>query len=356
MPETTLPHSYSISSLMNQSNNYRNNSHTSLNPSLKHLSESLTNLHLNHRNNNITNGIANNCYTASSNALNNNYLNTTNFNNTVNNNSPSLSHATSMSALNHLKRDDTSLTLPSIASKLATSVSSSISSNSHNSSYLTTTSAFTSKSTPVTTSTTSTSSVSSQTSTNTTTIISSNQSTPNKITSVVRPVINDTNRAIVTAHPVAPQIKPDANKYHSTLTSLEHNHSKPNVTIQVNPTLVTNTNSSDSSFIIPETRNHPAGLDFNDFLPKHIQQYGFDQQPFMSEIEAITSIIKGHKAAKTGLDYRRKQVQIVLAMWATKESKTALEYAVNLDEKSIIIDILNVMILKPYALHFLFSV
>ncbi|KPM04777.1 Katanin p80 WD40-containing subunit B1-like protein [Sarcoptes scabiei] len=101
--------------------------------------------------------------------------------------------------------------------------------------------------------------------------------------------------------------------------------------------------------IIPEIRDHPAGLDFNDFLPKHIQQYGIDSQPFISEIETINAIIKGHKATKTGLDYRRKQVQIVMAMWATKDSKTALEYAINLDEKSIIIDILNVMILKPYV-------
>ncbi|OTF75886.1 Katanin p80 WD40-containing subunit B1-like protein [Euroglyphus maynei] len=108
------------------------------------------------------------------------------------------------------------------------------------------------------------------------------------------------------------------------------------------------TTTNDSNMIIPETRDHPAGLDFNDFLPKHIQQYGCDQQPFISEIETINTIMKGHKAAKAGLDYRRKQVQIVLAMWATKDSKTALEYAINLDEKSIIIDILNVMIWKPY--------
>ena len=63
-------------------------------------------------------------------------------------------------------------------------------------------------------------------------------------------------------------------------------------------------------------------------------------------MEAITSIVKGHKAAKAGLDYRRRQVQIVLAMWATKDSKTALEYVVNLEEKAVVIDILNVMILK----------
>ncbi len=76
-------------------------------------------------------------------------------------------------------------------------------------------------------------------------------------------------------------------------------------------------------------------------------QYGYDAQPPLTELEALAAIGgKGHRAAKASLDYRRRQVAIVLAMWATKDARTALEYAVNLDEKSVVIDILNVMVLK----------
>ncbi|UXI19326.1 Homeobox protein araucan [Sarcoptes scabiei] len=177
----------------------------------------------------------------------------------------------------------------------------------------------------------------------------------NKITSVVRPVVNDSDRPSITTYPViSNQAKSIPNIDHSIASISNQNAAKfvgplsdhQHVSHSHHHSVDAH-NTDTSTMIIPEIRDHPAGLDFNDFLPKHIQQYGIDSQPFISEIETINAIIKGHKATKTGLDYRRKQVQIVMAMWATKDSKTALEYAINLDEKSIIIDILNVMILKP---------
>lgn len=155
---------------------------------------------------------------------------------------------------------------------------------------------------------------------------------------VVRPLMSRTATAKATA---------TATNYNNHHHHQPHQHLKALDNIKVSSLGGGHGDQHGATSIIPDTRNHPAGLDFNDFLPKHIQQYGYDATPFLTEIEAIDIITKGHKATVAGLDYRRKQVQIVLAMWATKQPGIALEYAVNLDEKSIIIDILNVMNFKP---------
>ena len=293
--------------MLNKSNGLISSSHqshsSSLSNPIKHLSESLTNLHLNQKNNNLNL----NSY-ASRNLLNNNHLSSEATCNLLNNNnSHNLSHATSLSALNHLKTDYTTPTLPSLNFKSQYqpyNSSNSISGLSPNS----------------------TAGINSAKIVNMPTT---------KITSVVRPVMNDSGRPITqTVHPSK------LSSIRGSVTNLD------NLIKTVPPNERSISVNNETTFIIPETRDHSADLDFNDFLPKHIQQFGYDHQP-LSEMDVISSVIKGHKAAKAGLDYRRKQVQIVLAMWATKDSRTALEYAVNLDEKAIIIDILNVMILKP---------
>lgn len=347
---SNMTHSYSVTSIAHQQpNGYSGRSHRTLSPSIKQLSESLNNLHLNHRNNNVNNGY-------SSNILNNNHLSSsTTYSNVLNNNS--LSHATSMTALNHRSTSDKSdgLTLPTITSKQSTA-------HVHTSPAV----AFKSTTVPPLSSVAPTPSIVTSSTTSTTTTISSQhphhpQPAPSKITSVVRPVINDTNRTTLSAQSVMPQVTFGTSNYCSTTAACRHETPGSKSVNPISPTnhsdvsSAASTATTASAFIIPETRDQPAGLDFNDFLPKHIQQYGYDQQPLMSEMEAIVSVIKGHKAAKAGLDYRRKQVQIVLAMWATKDSKTALEYAVNLDEKSVLIDILNVMILKQLVTPTLFS-
>lgn len=103
--------------------------------------------------------------------------------------------------------------------------------------------------------------------------------------------------------------------------------------------------------MIPETRDHPAGLDIDDFLPKHLQdtvRLGYPHpQPEISESEAMTSIMKGHKSLVTALSHRKKNVQIVLALWCQKDAVKGIEQAVHFEDQSIIVDILNVINLKP---------
>jgi len=110
------------------------------------------------------------------------------------------------------------------------------------------------------------------------------------------------------------------------------------------------TSSDEKIDLIPESRDRPAGLDFDDFLPKHLQdtvRLGYHPQPEISETEAMTSIMKGHKSLVTALSHRKKNVQIVLALWSAKDPVKALEQAIHFDDQSIIVDILNVINLKP---------
>uniref|UniRef100_T1KZE2 Katanin p80 subunit C-terminal domain-containing protein n=2 Tax=Tetranychus urticae TaxID=32264 RepID=T1KZE2_TETUR len=69
----------------------------------------------------------------------------------------------------------------------------------------------------------------------------------------------------------------------------------------------------------------------------------------MSESEAMQAIIRGHKSVLTALAHRRKNLQIILAMWSTKDARSALEQAINMEDQSVIVDILNVITLKPVS-------
>ncbi|RWS24822.1 katanin p80 WD40 repeat-containing subunit B1-like protein [Leptotrombidium deliense] len=102
--------------------------------------------------------------------------------------------------------------------------------------------------------------------------------------------------------------------------------------------------------LIPETRERPAGFDVDEFLPKHLQatvKLGFHPKPEMSECDAMQAIIRGHMSVVTALSHRKKNLQIVLAMWSVKDSRNALEQAVHMEDQSVIVDILNVITLKP---------
>jgi len=147
------------------------------------------------------------------------------------------------------------------------------------------------------------------------------------------------------------------------LSSVNDNHSasfnaattKPSAAATVfselkSPKEKSSSNSESPIEVIPEARDHPTGLDLDDFLPKHLQdtiRLGYHPQPEMSESEAMQSILRGHKTVVTALSHRRKNLQIVLAMWNTKDPRSALEHSINIEDQSVIVDILNIITLKP---------
>lgn len=177
-----------------------------------------------------------------------------------------------------------------------------------------------------------------------------------EIVSVVKPVVKDTK---VSPHPVPPPatILNDSVSKASHVRASEKvkTPNKPIAVVvfpeqQAKPKLDSPVNKEAQIELIPETRDRPAGLDLDDFLPKHLQdtiRLGYQPQPEMSEAEAMQAILRGHKSVITALSHRRKNLQIVLAMWNTKDARNALEQAINMEDQSVMVDILNVITLKP---------
>lgn len=101
---------------------------------------------------------------------------------------------------------------------------------------------------------------------------------------------------------------------------------------------------------VPDQRDRPVGLDLEDFLPRHLQdslKFGIQSQPEMSEAEAMSSIFRGHESMTTVLAHRRKNLQIILAVWSSKGVKAALESVIHMHDSAVLVDILNIVTLRP---------
>ncbi|XP_076333186.1 katanin p80 WD40 repeat-containing subunit B1-like isoform X3 [Tachypleus tridentatus] len=123
---------------------------------------------------------------------------------------------------------------------------------------------------------------------------------------------------------------------------------------------ITNYHQSDSRVVlasssnivefVPDQRDRPVGLELEEFLPRHLQNMLSARGQVhaeMSEAEAMSSIIRGHQSMMTVLQHRCKNLHIVFAQWSTKDAKTALDTAVSMNDTSVIVDILNVITLRP---------
>ncbi|XP_075733949.1 katanin p80 isoform X3 [Rhipicephalus microplus] len=100
---------------------------------------------------------------------------------------------------------------------------------------------------------------------------------------------------------------------------------------------------------VPSQRDTPAGLDLDEFLPPHLQaslHQGSAGIPEMSEAEALRTIAEQHKTLLAVLHHRQRNIKIVLAQWS-KDPKVALETAINMNDQSTLVDILNIVVLRP---------
>ncbi|KAL1434207.1 hypothetical protein MTO96_011849 [Rhipicephalus appendiculatus] len=100
---------------------------------------------------------------------------------------------------------------------------------------------------------------------------------------------------------------------------------------------------------VPSQRDTPAGLDLDEFLPPHLQaslHLGSAGIPEMSEAEALRTIAEQHKTLLAVLHHRLRNIKIVLAQWS-KDPKVALETAINMNDQSTLVDILNIVVLRP---------
>uniref|UniRef100_A0A8C2GPB8 Katanin p80 WD40 repeat-containing subunit B1 n=1 Tax=Cyprinus carpio TaxID=7962 RepID=A0A8C2GPB8_CYPCA len=102
--------------------------------------------------------------------------------------------------------------------------------------------------------------------------------------------------------------------------------------------VVTTTKPKPSTGIILSTRNEPVGLIAGDFL---------SVTGVMGDDEALAQIRKGHDTMCVMLTSRYKNLDTVRFVWASGDVKTSLDSAVSMNDLSIVVDILNIINLKP---------
>uniref|UniRef100_A0A146LI69 Katanin p80 WD40 repeat-containing subunit B1 n=1 Tax=Lygus hesperus TaxID=30085 RepID=A0A146LI69_LYGHE len=101
---------------------------------------------------------------------------------------------------------------------------------------------------------------------------------------------------------------------------------------------------------IPMSAPHPAGLNFEDFLPKsYKQRLSYTQGlPHKSEAEVFTTIFGSHDHIMSILDDRVRRLHQIHTLWQTKDLKAAVETAVNLDDNNgVVVDFLSAITPRP---------
>ncbi|BFZ13005.1 hypothetical protein BsWGS_16044 [Bradybaena similaris] len=84
-----------------------------------------------------------------------------------------------------------------------------------------------------------------------------------------------------------------------------------------------------------------ASIQAEDFLPKH---KAVDE---LSEKDVVDVLGTGHTTMITVLEQRTRNLQLVLTMWRTGSTKTALDSAISLKDPAVMVDILNIINTKP---------
>ncbi|KAI7814775.1 katanin p80 WD40 repeat-containing subunit B1, partial [Triplophysa rosa] len=107
--------------------------------------------------------------------------------------------------------------------------------------------------------------------------------------------------------------------------------------------VVTITKPKPGPGIILSTRNEPIGLNAGDFL-SHARN---SKASVMGDEEALAQIRKGHDTMCVMLTSRYKNLDTVRSVWASGDVKISLDSAVSMNDLSIVVDILNIINLKP---------
>ncbi|XP_033626251.1 katanin p80 WD40 repeat-containing subunit B1-like [Asterias rubens] len=101
--------------------------------------------------------------------------------------------------------------------------------------------------------------------------------------------------------------------------------------------------------IVPSDRKAPAELDMNAFLPQNMRGAGGDmkiKEQQQTEGEALESLMRGHDSMCAVLTSRNRNLDVVKAIWTAGDVRTAVESAVNMRDQAIIVDLINIMLMK----------
>uniref|UniRef100_A0A4W5KWP1 Katanin p80 WD40 repeat-containing subunit B1 n=1 Tax=Hucho hucho TaxID=62062 RepID=A0A4W5KWP1_9TELE len=109
------------------------------------------------------------------------------------------------------------------------------------------------------------------------------------------------------------------------------------------PPVVAMTKAKPQPSVILSSRNEPIGLNVGDFLPPARN----NRPSVLGDDEALAQIRKGHDTMCVMLTSRHKNLDTIRAVWGSGDVKTSLDSAVSMKDLSIVVDILNIVNLKP---------
>ncbi|XP_052816849.1 katanin p80 WD40 repeat-containing subunit B1-like isoform X2 [Mya arenaria] len=92
---------------------------------------------------------------------------------------------------------------------------------------------------------------------------------------------------------------------------------------------------------VNQRQTSPAGVDPNDFLPDDARVGASAKK--MDESAFLQTAEQGHQIMSSVLTSRTKNLQTIRVMWTSGNIKTAIDSAISMNDKSVIVDVLNVL-------------
>ncbi|XP_028665540.1 katanin p80 WD40 repeat-containing subunit B1 [Erpetoichthys calabaricus] len=145
--------------------------------------------------------------------------------------------------------------------------------------------------------------------------------------------------------PVPEKIKLDQLKMPPVASSTPVNRVEPTIvppTSRAQPVAVSAPSKVEPA-VIPASRNEPIGLKATDFLPPAKN----NNQLALSDDDALSQIRKGHETMCVVLTSRYKNLDTVRTVWSSGDIKNSLDSAVTINDLSVVVDMLNIINLKP---------
>jgi len=120
----------------------------------------------------------------------------------------------------------------------------------------------------------------------------------------------------------------------------------------------TSSHSNNQEFV-PALPDKSSNLDLDDFLPRKFGTLSMRQSPTtrateenytleQTELEVVANVAQGHKPMSTVLNSRHRNLQVVHNLWQHKDAKLAVETAVGMNDPAVIVDLLSVIIFRPF--------
>lgn len=172
--------------------------------------------------------------------------------------------------------------------------------------------------------------------------------------------VSEPSTPVKTASNFLPRRHPEKTSSEQSLVSIVKPVMSVKAAAVVHPEVVSNVPScvnrseknlslqNDDSCGSSNSANSAGGLNFDDFLPAHVQSLSRGPRSAvpLSENEALDKIGSGHNGMMVAMMHRLHGLRQVHARWNPKDPKAALEVAISLRDPAVLVDLLNILVLR----------